>query len=329
MTVWVSVGFAVLAGLALQSSPAFALQWACLWLGFALFYKNARCRFFSFLPKPAPDALHDLGFAKNELEAATLAPWYLLPLAGILWALIAPAALVADDPPLVAFGVGIFVVLTFLAVWSWQTNKTSSRIATLLVRTPPPGLLRIQGRIVSPSSALRLHRWWFDSSEFHQGGVPSQLGKSKGGEETPTSSTYGFRQERRRDFQVESSDGRFVVDVANAVWAAPTQKLSSAPSVDFLSVKPTRQPAVLDYLRNARAWEQEELGAGSNVIVLGKRQGGGDTHLGASAHQRLLVFGTDESEEPARVLTRALRRRQGLIVGQLLLASVALAACVL
>lgn len=324
MTVWVSVGFAALAGLAFPSSAAFALQWACLWLGFALFFQSARARFFSFIPMAAPEAASRLGFEDNELEVPMLAPWYLLPSVGLLWALIAPAAMLADEPPLMAFGVGVSLSLIGLARWSSQLHRESVQVGQLLVRAPAPGLVRLEGRITSPTSALRLHRWWFDSSEFHKGGSPSPTHENQGAGETPTSTTYGYRQELRRVFQMESGNGVFEIDAAAAIWAAPPQLLSSAPSVDFLAVKPSRPPAVLGYLQGARVWEQESLGAGSQVIVLGKQQGVGP-RLGASARQPLLVFGTEGAERPDEVLTGALNRRLALIAGQLLLAVVALA----
>lgn len=302
-----AIGFAFV-----TTNLGFALLWCCLWFGLAIFFIGARRRFPAFVPMPPPASLKDLGIPDHSLGGALSSPWYLLLLIGTVWVCVMAVPLLMPETSLIGFGIGIGVTLISVAAWLGTRQSGSVTIAKRLLGAPQAGERRLLGVVRNDEPALTRETFWFGIAGVHT---------DSEGNQTPTSNTYGYRQEQRDELALAVEGETATVDTDAAMWAAPPKPLASAPQLRGRSHGGGSMAGA--YIRSARAWEREEISRGQRVLALG-RWDAELRRLSGNAERPVLMFGLGGDRDPAAALRRELLHRRWPIAALLGLAVIAL-----
>ncbi len=313
--------------LLLPWAPAFGVQWCCLWFGLAALYVGAARRAPRFVPlAPAAD-LTGMGFRRHEIEGPVIAPWYLLLLIGTTWACTMLVPLMSTAPAVLpTYGVSIGLVLAAGAGWLASQQRASARVMAALTCPPASGTTHLRATVAGPQPALRRYLHWFQIGGVRHGTERVQTTDGRtvdAATATPTSTTYGFCQEKRRVLRLESEQGPVTVETKEICWAAPRLVLSEAPPLQDVKPNSARALMVGTYVGFARVWEQETIGTGDEVIVAGTWDP--DTRrVRGSSDRPVMVFGVESGRDPLAVLRAERWGRRWPILAPLVLGIIAL-----
>lgn len=297
--VWFCVVVAVFGLVVAVESVRYAIVWCAFWLGIAVFFVGTGRRLPMFSPLAPPASLADLGFPDAAMTGALDSPWWVLLLTGTAWACTMIVPVMSPDA-LAPAGIIAAVVLVLHVVWLHFRQRASAKIASALL-----GSAKV-GRVVE--GGLLRETFWFTITGVHEGSaiVQDVHGSSVSvATQTPTSNTYGYRQEERSPLKVEI-DG-VVRALHPDIWTTPHRVLPSAPALranQLLSLG-------LAFVTRGVAWEEERVTTNQHVLV-------------GEVRHRVVLFGADG--DPARALRSALWQRRAPMIAMIALAGVALAA---
>lgn len=306
-TIWFCV-IVGLVGLAIvPTNLGFAILWCCLWFGSAIFFVGARRRFPGFVKLAPPASLKDLGIPDEALAGALSNPWYVLLWTTTAWLCVMAVPLMVPESSLIGFGVGIAITLLGAAAWLGTRQSGSAKIARALLGATSADQRRVIGIVRNHEAALLRDTFWFDIAGVHHG--TAEVESVHGGTvtvatATPTSNTYGYRQEDREDLELNVDGETVTVETRTASWAAPARPLASAPKLRERA--PGGWSMGSAYIRGSRVWEREEIGRGQRVVALG-RWDPATRRLGG---ERVIVFGLGGDRDPIAALRRELWARR-------------------
>jgi hypothetical protein len=307
-SIWFSAIVGALGIALVTTNLAFALLWWCLWFGMAIFFIGARQRFPAFVPLPPPVSLKDLGIPDGTLSGALASPWWVLIFIGTMWLCVAAVPSLMPEVSLLGYGIGIALTLISAAAWLGKRQLASVKLARRLLAAPKPNERRLIGVVRNDEPALVRETFWFAIEGTHT---------DSEGNQTPTSNSYGYRQEQRATLELSVDGERVSVDTDEAVWAAPPEPLASAPTLRDRKHGGWSMGGAL--IRSGRAWDREEISRGRRVVALGvweptTRQLGGS----------VLLFGLGGDRNPETTLRKELLLRRWPIAALLGLAVLAL-----
>ncbi|MEM6991376.1 MAG: hypothetical protein AAF721_12785 [Myxococcota bacterium] len=293
-------------------ATAFGCVWLALWLGLAAFYASAAQRFPRFAGEPPPASLIDLRIHDDELEGPRSAPGWVAVLAAAACATTGLAPLLAPSQYHAA-GHGIPVALTLVAcaVWQRRRQQASTALAKMLVR-PSAQTRRFAGTIRSPELALRRQIFWFQLTGMSMGtamveGIHGGIHNVQTA--TPTANTYGFGQEVRRDFVVDTGSGHVTVTGEGLRWAAPQRPLGAAPPLEIgkprCEADEVRSTVLPSLVGGGSAWDEEIANVGSNVVVAGTFDLARE-RVFSQPGQPAVAYVSDAGSDPLALVTRAL-----------------------
>lgn len=312
--------------------PAFGVQWACLWLGLAAFFVGARRRFPRFVGLPAAAYLGALSMSKDEIEGPVLVPWYLLIIIGTVWLCTMMVPMMIIEPGvLVPYGIGIALTLGGGAYWLSRRQRESAAAGRALAGNPGPGRTLVRAEVSAPDRGLRRHLHWFGISGVRHGTERIETADGRTMDvatATPTHTTYGFRQEDRLPLRLQSEDGSVTVETHGALWASPRRALPTAPPLRGLDPSSPRGIMVHAFVGSANYWEEELIGRGDRVLVVGTFDPT-ERRITGTSDRPVLIFGVDGERDPLGVLRAELWQRRWPMIAQIVLALVAVAAPIL
>lgn len=275
----------------------------------AIFFVGARRRFLAFVPMPPPVSLKDLGIPDDTLSGAPANPWWILIFVGTTWVCVAAVPLLVPEVSLIGYGIGIALTLGAAAAWLGTRQRASVKIAKQLLGAPKSGERRLIGVVRNDQPALTRETFWFSI-----GGTRTDAE----GNQTPTSNAYGYRQEQPRVTLELSVEGETAfVDTNTAMWAAPPERLGSAPTLRDRRHGGWSMGGAM--IRSGRAWEREEISRGRRVVALGSWDAAARRLSGS-----VLLFGLGGDRDPMAALRKELLLRGWPIATLIIMAALAL-----
>jgi hypothetical protein len=278
------------------------------------------------VPLPPPASLKDLGIPDASLGGALGNHWYLLLLPGTALVGVMAVPLVAPETSLLGFAIPIALTLLGAAAWLVTQQRASAMIAKRLVDTPGPDARRVIGVVDNDGPVLVRETFWFVITGVHHG--TEQVQNVHGGydtvaTQTPTSNSYGYRQEQREPLLRLTFDGEpWIVETHTATsWAAPIEPLRAAPALQQRGGSLGSNSMGVAFVRSARAWERETIARGHRVVAVGRADPAA-RRLGSGP----AVFGVAGDLDPLAVLRAELLHRRWPIAALIVLAGFAIVA---
>jgi hypothetical protein len=314
---WICAVIGAIAFALVPYNLGFALLWCCLWFGMAIFCLGAQRRFPGFVRLPPPALLDGLGIPKDSLSGGLDNPWYVPLMIGTLWLCVMAVPLLVPETALIGFAIPIALTLLGLALWLGLRQRAAAKVARALLGAPRSGERRLIGIVRNDEPALVRETFWFDIAGTR---------RDAEGNETTTSSSYGYQQEQRSELELGCDGETATVNTHGALWAAPPRPLGSAPAIRSRSLaSPTSMAGA--FIRTAQAWDREELGRGYRVVALGAWDAA-TRRLSGRPERPVMVYGLGGDRDPVAALRKQLWHRRWPITALCGLAVLAVVAAV-